>query len=103
MSTINGSGLTPFSTVLQMQGGSFQKIVGSVFAEKLPIIKALQGGNLGSLLGGLTGAGGLSSIMGGNPIADAMGNLQGSLGNLIAQVSSFTSSSSGSGGSSGGS
>lgn len=70
-------------TVLQLQGGSPQMKVGTVFAEKLKLVKALEGGGLGSLLSGLMGGSGLASIMQ-NPLASVLGPLQQQLTQLIA-------------------
>ena len=71
--------------VLGLIGGSPQLKTASVFAEKLKIIKSIEGGNLAPLLS-LVKAGGIASILQ-NPVGAAIGALNGQIGSVTAALS----------------
>ena len=91
-------GFTPFGTVLQMQGGSLQQKLSSVFGEKLKMIKALEGGQLSpSMLTSLLGSSGIASSLSSvlqNPasIISSLTELQSQVTMMLAQVQAASTS-----------
>lgn len=79
------AGFVPFGQNLQLQSGVPLSKVATVFMEKLSVVKRMDGGGMGGLMGKVIQDGNLSAIMQ-NPAAALTNAVQSQVGGLVSQI-----------------